>query len=88
MIREHLGDTLQLYPGDAVWSPDDQAILYWGFRVFLDFSDFASANVLDARSGEIIRTFIPDGETLISSIAWSPDGSQVAASLFGCKMLI
>jgi WD40 repeat protein len=49
------------------------------------FSAFATAYVFDAGSSEIIRTFTQGGEALIRSMAWSPDGSQLATGLFSGK---
>jgi WD40 repeat protein len=81
LMMENLGDALRLNGRDAYFSPDDQAILYVGLGTFPDFSAFATVYVFDAHSGEIIRTFTPDGETLTRSVAWSPDGSQVATGM-------
>ena len=88
LIKENLGDALNLMGLMADFSPDDQAILYLGLKGFPDFSDFATAYVFDANSGEIIRTFTPGGENLIRSVAWSPDGTQVATGLFNGELLI
>jgi WD40 repeat protein/class 3 adenylate cyclase len=82
LMMENLGDSLRLNGRDAYFSPDDRAILYVGLGTFPDFSPFATAYVFDVRSGEIVRTFTPDGETLTRSVAWSPDGSQVATGMF------
>jgi WD40 repeat protein len=79
---QNLGDALHLNGREVYFSPDDKAILYSGLGTFPDFSAFASAYVFDARNGQIIRTFTLDGENLQRSLAWSPDGSQVAA---GCS---
>ena len=88
LIMENLGDALNLNGLEAHFSPDDQAILYLGLKGFPDFSDWATAYVLDARSGQIIKTFTPGGEKLIRSTAWSPDGSQVATGLVSGETLI
>jgi WD40 repeat protein len=88
LVMENLGDALNLMGLSADFSPDDQAILYLGLKGFPDFSDFATAYVFDAQSGEIIQTFTPGGENLIRSAAWSPDGSQVATALFNNQMII
>jgi WD40 repeat protein len=87
-IIENLGDALNFMGLEAHFSPDDQAILYLGYPVFPDFSGLASAYVFDARSGEIIRTFTPGGETLIRTAAWSPDGSKIATGLFENQIII
>jgi WD40 repeat protein/class 3 adenylate cyclase len=88
LMMEILGDTLNLMGLEAHFSPDDQAILYTGFKGIPDFSDWTTAYVFDAMSGEIICNFTPGGETLIRSTAWSPDGSQVATGLWNGDILI
>jgi WD40 repeat protein len=88
LIMENLGNALNLNGLEAHFSPDDQYILYLGLGTFPDFSSLATAYVFDAHSGEITRTFTPDGETLIRSSAWSTDGSQVATGLWNGEILI
>jgi WD40 repeat protein/class 3 adenylate cyclase len=82
LIMENLGDALNLYGEWALFSPDDSAILYLGHELFPDLSGLATAYVFDAKTGQIVQTFTPGGDTLIRSVAWSPDGSQVATGLF------
>jgi WD40 repeat protein len=88
LLLENLGDTLNYMGASADYSPDEQAILYLGYRVFPDLSGLATAYVFDSRSGQIIRTFTPGDGTLVRSAAWSPDGSQVATGLFNNQMII
>jgi WD40 repeat protein len=88
LTMEKLGDKLNLMGSWSLFAPDDRAILYLGHGMFPDYSGLATAYVFDAQSGEIIRTFAPGGEDLIRSVAWSPDGSQVATGLFKDEFLI
>jgi WD40 repeat protein/DNA-binding SARP family transcriptional activator len=89
LMMENLGDQLQYMGVEAHFSPDDSAILYFGYKLFPDFSGTKTAYVFDARSGEIIRTFTPGGDMLIRSTAWSPDGSQIAAGgMFSDRVII
>jgi WD40 repeat protein len=44
--------------------------------------------VIDAQSGESIRTFTPGGENLAANPGWSTNGSQVATGLFNNQIII
>jgi WD40 repeat protein/DNA-binding CsgD family transcriptional regulator/tRNA A-37 threonylcarbamoyl transferase component Bud32 len=68
----------------ATFSPDDQLLLAGGMKAFGDFTGASTAYVLDARTGENIRTFTVDenrGAGFVRTLAWSPDGAQVAAGI-------
>jgi WD40 repeat protein/energy-coupling factor transporter ATP-binding protein EcfA2 len=93
LTMQNLGDELNYHGGFADFSPDDRLILYTGFESFPGFEGADIAYVFDARSGELVRTFTPQDIDLVRSVAWSPDGSQVATGLrlyetFMCKTLI
>jgi WD40 repeat protein len=88
LIMQNLGEVLNLIGAGAHYSPDNQTILYTGSGAFPDIFGMATAYVFDAGSGEIIRTFTQGGEALIRSMAWSPDGSQLATGLFSGKIII
>ena len=87
-IMKNLGDKLHFMGLQADFSPDNKAILYLGFPGFPDFSGLASAYVFDAQTGEIIKTFTPDNGVLIRSVAWSPDGTQIATGMFNNQIII
>jgi WD40 repeat protein len=80
LTMENLGEALNYHGVFADFSQDDQKILYVGLEGFPGFEGGETAYVFDARSGEILRTFTP-GVGLVRSIAWSPDGSQVATGI-------
>jgi WD40 repeat protein/class 3 adenylate cyclase len=80
----YMGYKLFTHGSFPSFSPDQKAILWGGYAADYDYS---AAYVFDASSGEIIRTFAPGSDELIRSLAWSPDGSQVATALLSGKIL-
>jgi WD40 repeat protein len=88
LIMQNLGEVLNLIGAEAHYSPDNQTILYRGSGAFPDIFSMATAYVFGARSGEIISSFTEGSEALIRSMAWSPDGSQIATGLFTGKIII
>jgi WD40 repeat protein/class 3 adenylate cyclase len=92
LTKENMVEKLNLNGQWAFFSPDSQAILYTGVGTGTDMSTvplpLVTAYVFDANSGEIIHSFTPGGDEFIRSVAWSPDSSQIATSLFGSKIVI
>lgn len=88
LTLENLNDKLQYNGVEAHFSPDDSAILYFGYKLLPDLSGTKTAYVFDAHSGEIIRTFTPGDGKLVRSTAWSPDGTRIATGLFNDQFII
>jgi WD40 repeat protein/class 3 adenylate cyclase len=88
LLMESLGDALGYNGAQVAFSPDDSAILYTGYEQFPDLSGLATAYVFDAKTGDITQTFTPDGEDLVTGLAWSPSGNQVATGLFSGGIMI
>jgi WD40 repeat protein len=53
LLMENLGDALNLVGLEAHFASDDQAILYLGLERFPDLPEIATADALDAKSGQI-----------------------------------
>jgi WD40 repeat protein/DNA-binding XRE family transcriptional regulator len=86
--NESMGEALNFVGLDARFSPDNQSFLHLGFTQFPDFSGLATMHIFDVKTGKIIRSFAPGGETLIRSAAWSPDGTQIGMGTFNNQIYI
>ena len=81
-IVEGLAPDFGLYTLSVKYSPDETMLLAIGTHEFPDFSPLTTAYVFDSQNGDLLRTFTIDDENYLRSIAWSPDGSQIAAGRF------
>lgn len=81
LTRENMVNQFNLVGKDAIFSPDQKYILYNGTGVWPNFSPMSIIYILNAQTGETVRTFSAGDGKLLRSSAWSPDGSKIGTGL-------